>query len=78
MTPSSRTAAAKTEAKRLPIWVTILAGIAVSFICGEFFHFPYWARLVTVAVAALALEGVNQFVRRRLPSSRHSGLNSPG
>lgn len=52
------------EVKTLPFAVTLVVSVATVFVCGEFFGFPWWLRLITVVVVGLALEAANQAVGR--------------
>ncbi|WP_256095922.1 hypothetical protein [Streptomyces sp. EN23] len=52
------------EVKTLPFVVTLVVSVATVFVCGEFFGFPWWLRLITVVVVGLALEAANQAVGR--------------
>ncbi|MFF3031865.1 hypothetical protein ACFVS7_12805 [Streptomyces rubiginosohelvolus] len=38
--------------------------IGTGYVCGEYFGFPWWLRLITVVVIVMALEGANQAVGR--------------
>ncbi|WP_237302731.1 hypothetical protein [Streptomyces sp. S063] len=52
------------EVKTLPFVVTLVVSVATVFVCGEFFGFPWWLRLITVVGVGLALEAANQAVGR--------------
>ncbi|CAM5231904.1 hypothetical protein STANM309S_06224 [Streptomyces tanashiensis] len=52
------------KVKTLPFVVTLVVSVATVFVCGEFFGFPWWLRLITVVGVGLALEAANQAVGR--------------
>ncbi|MDI3385660.1 hypothetical protein QIS99_05425 [Streptomyces sp. B-S-A8] len=56
--------AKRPEAPNLPVWVTVPVAFLVAFALGEFYDFAWWQRIVAVVLTALALEAVNQAVRR--------------
>ncbi|MFJ6514994.1 hypothetical protein ACIQMO_13455 [Streptomyces sp. NPDC091406] len=64
MTSLSRSTSSKGEAKPLPFAVHFVISFATGYVCGEFFGFPWWQRLIAVVVTVMALEGANQAVGR--------------
>ncbi|NED03934.1 hypothetical protein G3I55_19955 [Streptomyces sp. SID6648] len=64
MTSPSRSTSANDEVKTLPFAVGLVLSIGTGYVCGEYFGFPWWLRLITVVVIVMALEGANQAVGR--------------
>ncbi|MEV5577682.1 hypothetical protein AB0L39_03865 [Streptomyces parvus] len=64
------------EVKTLPFAVGFVVAFGTGHVCGEFFGFPWWQRLITVVVVVMALEGANQAVGRA--RARRKVLREPG
>ncbi|MGI5338563.1 hypothetical protein ACQEVS_14740 [Streptomyces sp. CA-181903] len=73
MSPTAHVPAKKSEAKNLPLWVTIPVALAIAYILDELCGFARWQRFAVVAAASVALEGANQAVRRLMGRKRPGG-----
>ncbi|MFF3969938.1 hypothetical protein ACFYZ6_08965 [Streptomyces rubiginosohelvolus] len=76
MTSPSGSASSNGEVKTLPFAVGFVVAFGTGYVCGEFFGFPWWQRLITVVVVVMALEGANQAVGRA--RARKKALGEPG
>ncbi|SBV04076.1 hypothetical protein YW5DRAFT_02416 [Streptomyces sp. Ncost-T6T-1] len=58
------TTSENSEVKSLPFTVTLIVSVGTVFVCGEFFGFPWWLRLITTMGTMIVLEAANQAVGR--------------
>ncbi|MFD5202418.1 hypothetical protein ACFWM7_20195 [Streptomyces sp. NPDC058375] len=72
----SRSTSSNGEVETLPFAVGLVISVGTGYVCGEFFGFPWWLRLIAVVVTVMALEGANQAVGRA--RARKKALREPG